>query len=244
MNYARTSLAVILLVGSLMTVCGSPADELTSAAKKLADQPNYSWKQTTEMAGGGGGGRGPGPVEGKVEKNGFAHLTMARGDTAIHAVIKGDKGAIKVGEEWLSASEAADAANNGGGGGWNPGRFFARTIKTFKTPAAQVESMASKLKEIKKTDSGYSGDMTEDGAKEILSMGGRGGGDAPSIEGAKGNATFWVKDGTLTKYSFQVQGKVTFNGNEREVDRTTTVEIKDVGTTKVEVPEAAQKKAS
>jgi len=100
------------------------------------------------------------------------------------------------------------------------------------------------VKDLKKTDSGFSGELTEDGAKEYLSMGGRGGGDAPSIEGAKGNATFWVKDGALTKFSFQVQGKVSFNGNDRDVDRTTTIEIKDVGTTKVEVPEAALKKAS
>jgi hypothetical protein len=35
---------------------------------------------------------------------------------------------------------------------------------------------------------------------------------------------------------------VDFGGNEVEVDRTTTVEIKDVGTTKVQMPEAAKKK--
>jgi hypothetical protein len=35
-----------------------------------------------------------------------------------------------------------------------------------------------------------------------------------------------------------------FNGNEIDLDRTTTVEVKDVGTTKVEVPEAAKKKLS
>lgn len=69
-------------------------------------------------------------------------------------------------------------------------------------------------------------------------------GEAPTIEGAKGNATFWVKEGSLTKFSYQVQGKVSFNGNDRDVDRTTTIEIKDVGTTKFEVPEAALKKAS
>jgi molybdopterin/thiamine biosynthesis adenylyltransferase len=39
-----------------------------------------------------------------------------------------------------------------------------------------------------------------------------------------------------------VTAKVNFNGNDRDVDRTTTVEIKDVGTTKVEVPADALKK--
>ena len=41
---------------------------------------------------------------------------------------------------------------------------------------------------------------------------------------------------------FKVTGKVDFNGNEIDVDRTTTVEVKEVGTTKVNVPEAAKKK--
>ena len=36
--------------------------------------------------------------------------------------------------------------------------------------------------------------------------------------------------------------KVDFNGNEIDVDRDTTVEIKDVGATKIEVPEVAMKK--
>jgi hypothetical protein len=48
----------------------------------------------------------------------------------------------------------------------------------------------------------------------------------------------------LTKYEFKVSGKMDFNGNEIDLDRTTTTEIKDVGTTKVEVPEGAKKKLS
>ncbi len=39
-------------------------------------------------------------------------------------------------------------------------------------------------------------------------------------------------------------GHVEFNGNGRDVNRTTTVEIKDVGKTKLEVPEAAKKTIS
>jgi len=53
---------------------------------------------------------------------------------------------------------------------------------------------------------------------------------------------FWIKDGVPAKYEFKVKGTVNFNGNEFENDRTTTVEIKEVGTTKVAVPEAAKKK--
>jgi hypothetical protein len=55
---------------------------------------------------------------------------------------------------------------------------------------------------------------------------------------------FWVKDGVLSKYEIKVKGTVSFNGNDRDIDRTTTVEIKDIGATKIQVPEGAQKKLS
>ena len=55
---------------------------------------------------------------------------------------------------------------------------------------------------------------------------------------------FWVKDGVLSKYEYNVQGKMSFNGNDINIDRTTTVDVKDVGSTKFEVPEEAKKKLS
>jgi len=68
--------------------------------------------------------------------------------------------------------------------------------------------------------------------------------DAPSVSDPKGSVKFCVKDGVLAKCEFKVSGKVTFNGNERDGDRTATVEIKEVGSTKLEVPEEAKKKQS
>ena len=67
-------------------------------------------------------------------------------------------------------------------------------------------------------------------------------GDTP--EGAKGSAKFWVKDGVLSKYQYNVQGKLTVGEDKREVEinRTTIVEIKDVGNTTVKLPEEAKKK--
>jgi hypothetical protein len=63
---------------------------------------------------------------------------------------------------------------------------------------------------------------------------------------AKGTVKFWVKDGQLTKYEFVVRGKITVGEAKREVDlsRTTTVEIKEAGSTKVSLPEDAKKKLS
>jgi hypothetical protein len=47
----------------------------------------------------------------------------------------------------------------------------------------------------------------------------------------------------LSKYEFKVTGKSTnFQGDPVDINRTTTVEIKDVGTTKITIPDDIRKK--
>src|SRR6185295_5096413 len=172
--------------------------------------------------GGGGGGRfRPGPTEGKAEKDGVTHLSMTRGDNTIEAVLKGGKGALKLQDGWQSLAEAT--ADDGGQPG--PGRFLGRMLQNYKAPAVEVAELIGKVKELKSADGVYSGDLTEDGAKSLLTFGGRGGagGNGPEISDAKGAVKIWVKDGLLSKYEYKVQGKMSFNGNDRDIDRTTTV---------------------
>ena len=74
--------------------------------------------------------------------------------------------------------------------------------------------------------------------------GGGGGGGGPDVKEPKATVTFWTDNaGQLTKFQFNVQGKMTTrDGEEREINRTTTVEFSDVGTTTIEVPEEAKAK--
>jgi hypothetical protein len=245
---------VAVMAGSLLAADSDSKDTVAGAIKKLGEQSNYSWKSSMENAGGGagggggGGGRGGfrlGPTEGKTEKGGYTMLTMSRGENNVQAVLKDGKGAVKSGESWQSLSEAGQDQGGGGGGGGR-GRFLARTLENYKTPAAEAQDLLGKVNDLKESDGVYSGDLTSEGARSLLRFGGgRGGGNGgPEISGAKGSAKFWVKDGMLTKFQTNVKGTVSFNGNDRDVDRTTTVEIKDVGATKIEVPAEALKKAS
>jgi hypothetical protein len=233
-----------LLFGTLAFMAGSlmaadSQDAVKNAAKQLAEKGNYSWRTTVKTEGGGGGGGGgrfrPGPTEGKTEKGGATSLSMTRGDNTMEAILKGDKGAIKTDSGWTSLADAADDQG--------PMRFAAMMLRNYKTPAVEAGELAGRTKELKAADEGYSGDLSEEGAKQMLTFGrgGGGGGNGPEISGAKGTARFWLKEGTLSKYEVHVEGKVSFNGNDRDVNRTTTVEIKDVGATKVTVPEEAAK---
>jgi hypothetical protein len=185
----------------------------------------------------------PGPTDGKTEKEGFTLLMTKMGETTSESVLKGEKIAIKTAEGWKSSTEVA-----GGGqqGQRNPAAFAARALRNFKSPAAQLENLAGKTKEVKSEGEGaYTAELTEEGAKELMSFGGRGGGggqNAPTVADPKGSLKVWLKDGLPTKYEVTVSGKMTFGQREIAINRTTTTEIKDVGTTKVEVAEEAKAK--
>ncbi|MBW8863630.1 MAG: hypothetical protein JF609_01665 [Verrucomicrobia bacterium] len=233
------SLAV-LTAGSLLAADSSPKDDVTAAATVLGAQKNYSWKTTVEV--GNNSPFKPGPTEGKTEKDGYTTLSLSFNDNTSEALIKGTNAAVKTADGgWQSAAEAA--ANSSGGGGFNPAMFIVRMAQNFKTPAVEAASLAAQASELKAGTNGISGDLTEAGAKSLLTFrrGGNGGG-GPAINNAKGSVTFWIAGGKLTKYQYHVSGTVSFNGNDRDVDRTTTTEIKDVNSTKIDASDEAKKK--
>lgn len=226
-----TVAAICALAGNVLAA--EAKEEIVKAAKALAEK-SYSWKTTTVVP--EGTRFAPGPQEGKADKDGTAYVASTFGDNKTEAYIKGEKFAFTNRDgEWQNA---ADLENAEGGA-----RFRGRMYRNFKAPAAQAQELAAAVKELKKEGDAFSGELTEEGAKNLMAFGGRGG-QGPEISGAKGSAKFWLKDGALSKYQYTVKGSMNFNNNDFEIDRVTTVEIKDVGTTKLEVPEAAKKKLS
>jgi hypothetical protein len=221
---------ITLLAGSLVAAESSPKDEVAAAAKKLADQSGYSWTATVTVP--EDAPFHPGPTEGKTEKDGMTLVKLSFGDNTTEFVLQGDKAAVTDPDgAWQAVSELDTSEG--------PGRFLSVIIRNFKSPATQVAELAGFAKDLKQDGEVYSGDLTEEGAKTVMRFRRSGG---PAISNAKGSVKFWIKDGAITKYQYKVTGLMSFNGNDMDVDRTTTVEIKDVGKTKVDVPEAAKKK--
>lgn len=232
----KLNLVVSLFVMATATASLLAADskeEVTAAARKLGEKQNYSWKTTTDF-----GGNFTSTTEGKANQEGWAGLTMTAGENTREAFLKAGKAVVKLPEEgWQSLSELENSSGNARGR-----QFMVRRLKNFKTPAEEAANLASKTKELKKEDDVYSGELTEAGAKELLALGRRRGADAPEPKNAKGSVKFWIKDGVLSKYELKQSGTVTIGDNERDIDGTTTTEIKEVGSTKIEVPEVAKKK--
>ncbi len=228
-------IAAAFLTWSLPAAESGVKDEVTAAAKKLGEKANYSWHTTVVVP--EDAPFKPGPTDGKTEKDGATHLTLRFGDNTTQAVLKGEKAAATTQDGgWQSLSEMDNAEG--------PARFLGMMLRNFKTPTTQAVELADSAKELKKEGDVCTGDLTEDGAKKLLTFRRRSGGEGPTVTGAKGTVKFWIKDGVLSKYEFNLKGKVSFNGNDFDNDRTTIVELKDVGATKLAVPEEAKKKLS
>ncbi|HEX4342140.1 MAG TPA: hypothetical protein VH255_02040 [Verrucomicrobiae bacterium] len=233
--------AIALMAGSLIAA-DAPADtkadpkakdEVTAAAKALMGKNNYSWTTTVVVP--AGSRFRPGPTTGQTEKDGYTHVAMSFGGNSTEMIIKGTNAAVSSPDGGWQSLADLDADQGG------PGRFMGAMARDFKAPAAQVGDLITGATAITKDGDAYSSDLAESEVKTLLSFR-IGGGASANVSDAKGTVKFWITDGVLSKYETHVTGKVSFNGNDREVDRDSTVEIKDVNSTKVTVPDDAQKK--
>lgn len=220
--------AIAAFAVSTVLAADDARSEVKAAARKVGS--NYSWTSTPKFEGGGGNFR-PGPTEGQMAE-GIIYMKTTFGERTMESAAKGEKVAFKGEDGW----ESVDDQSQG------PGQFIARRMKNFKGPATEAADLADKTKSLKSADGVVSGDLTEEGAKEFLTFGRRANPDRPGPKNAKGSVKFWIKDGALAKYEYNVQGKVAGrDGDEIDVNRTTTVEIKDVGKTKVGLSDDVKK---
>jgi hypothetical protein len=191
------------------------------------------------------------PVEGQTEKGGFTVTTASFNGNSFQTVRKGEQVAMQNREgEWMTMEEMRRQFANGGGGGNNGGRGgrggFGFGFGGQANPAEEAAMLAGKIKDAKVADGAIVGTLAAEDVAPLLTFGGRGGRGGqtpPAPKNASGSVKFWVKDGALVKYAVTVKGTVTIpGGDERDVERTTTIELKNVGSTKVDVPEEAKKK--
>jgi len=228
-----------LLFFSIATLAriGCSADALqkvTEAAKQVGSKPNYSWATMTREGDGSPGKLGP--IQGKAEKDGVTFLEFVVGGVPVEVCMKDKKGAAKALEGWQTFDEIARTSGTAAA--------VVRFLRIYKAPVAESTDLASNTKGLKEEEGVFSGELKEEVVKELLLFGvrRREGEEPPKTSDAKGDIKFWIKEGALTKYEIKVQGKVAIGDRENEINRTTTVQIKDAGTTKIDVPPEALEK--
>ena len=263
-NTSSAVIGLLMISGVTITSAATAARadakaEVTAAAQKLADAENYSWTSSSEAAGGGGGGGGGGAnttAEGKAQKDGLVQLDLKLRNGSVQAFLQGDRGAIGTNDgtgatQWQSIAEAAASQGGGGGGGGgqgarrggNPSRMIANLVKNYHAPAQQALDLAKQSTDLQKADDGsYKGTLSPDNAKALIQRRARGG--DVDIKDAKATVTFHLDDaGELTGYQFNVQATIPRDGGDDiHIDRTTKVQIKDVGKTTIDVPAEAKAK--
>jgi len=224
-------------------------DDLAAAVKKLGDAPNYTFTSTTENQGGFGGG--PQVTKGQAEKGGYATISVplfAFGGDApppLEVVMKGDKTVAKMPNGWKTPAELA-AAQPPADGGFNfgPEQQAMFALGNVALPTTTAKDATAKLDNIKKENDVISADLPADVAKGLLAFrGGPAGAPAPEVASPKGDIKLTLKDGAITKLVLHLTGSMDFGGGQPfDINRTTTIELKDVGTTKVTAPDEAKKK--
>jgi len=203
---------------------------VSNAIQKLAAAPNYSWRQTFELPGGNRGFYGT-PLDGKAQSDGLIWTSQVN----LEKFAKGQKRAVKEqGGKWQTPEEIVPAQ-------------IARTAPygPVTPPVWQLTNILDKVQNLKESDGYYVGDLQPADAKGMVIYGGvRGGGVPGNRSGSPVSAaavSLWVEEGALSKYRTKVTLSFINNGAPTESTQITTVEIKDVGTTKMDVPDEVKK---
>ncbi len=225
-----------MVANGLCAAESSFKERVTKAATSVGNQMNYSWATTMLEADGSPGKLGT--IQGKAEKGGVTWLSFAVGGLPVEVCMKGGKGTAKALEGWQTFEEVAQAGGTA--------QAVVRFLRNYKTPVAESAALAEKAMALSEVDGAISGELPADTVKELLLLGTRQreGQQRPKADNVSGSVRFWIKDGALARFEIKVAGKVTTGERETNIDRTTTVEIKDVGKTKMDVPEEAKSKLS
>jgi len=224
----------ILALGAFFCMTGTvlaadPVDEVNDAAKKLADTGNYSWRSVTNDA----SNSLTVVVDGQTQEDGSTLIKLTGGGSYAQIALRGRNSVLNVGGGWQTADEAADQPQ------------AARFMSSVMSPALVASQIASRLDDLKPQGNVFTAQLSGGEVSNLLrplysldAIRTRGMNNA----GAKASIKFWIKDGLLEKFQVHITGTSSRGGADTAVDRTVTVDFRDVGKTKVSLPEQAKKK--
>ena len=215
----------------LATLVALQNEELAEAAKKSAALESYSFKAETKA---GKGKNQPGAAEGHVQKD----QPMAFKIGSSEGFKKAASIVYKEGEEWkrLEKPQKGEKKQQPAAAGISAVKLPHEELEAFEKNFEKVEKAAEKDNNCTL----WTGTLTATAAHTLVSTGAKNEGKSNSTY--TGTAKVWVNDqGVIVKYQIVSHMKGETKKGPVEMDITKTVEISEVGTTKVEVPEGAKK---
>ncbi|HAM70269.1 MAG TPA: hypothetical protein DCM86_01325 [Verrucomicrobiales bacterium] len=231
--------AMTLLCGASRAADATPIEEIHAAVKKLALATNYSWSIHTENVNTNSTRKAPSPVDGKTSSEGITALVFHRPDTTLEVYLRQTNGVVKLKDQWKTLKDAAEINEPAGR---NPARYLAKMATAYRTPAEDARVLMASMVKVEKVVDAIEGDLTSTATHDLIANGSRRGDNLPpGLTDPHASVKFWIKEGSVERFQYHISGSMTFGATEVKLDRLTTVEIKDVGTTKLEVPDEVKR---
>lgn len=207
------------------------SDEFAEIAKKSAAMESYTFKTETKA---GKGKNQPGAAEARVQKD----QPMAFKIGTSEGFKKAGAIVYKDGEEWkrLEKPQKGEKKQQPAAAGISGVKLPHEELEAFEKNFEKLEKAAEKDNNL----TVWSGPLTATAAHTLVSTGAKNEGKSNSTY--TGTAKVWVNDqGLIVKYQINAHMKGETKKGPVEADIVKTVELTDIGNTKVEVPEGAKK---
>lgn len=247
----------------------APVDDVTGVLQKFLDQPSYTWSTTSSRgmpeATAGSGGQ---DMVGQHEMGGLTKIFANGGREDRWAAIT-DETDFWSGR-WIFQNETGwhrlsdmqfrpgteSARVRGGGSIPDMGRRSAAGIMTILLgsnsisgdrkwglwrPDLEVAVIVDSLAKVEAMGNGlYEAELTEEGATKLLGRPAAPGVVQIRVENAQAKIKLWVRQRSLVRYELAVEGVQVATGGRRRVSYTLVRDLKDFGTTKIELPKEAK----
>lgn len=121
--------------------------------------------------------------------------------------------------------------------------FLARRLQEMKAPAEFAGDLAGKITGVTGSGDTFTGALSTEAARDLLTFGSRPKGQGhgfPELSNPGGTVSFTVKEGMLARLELRLTATMCLNGSDVSIDRTTQFDIANIGTAKLEIPEAAK----
>lgn len=211
-----------LFLGQVAAEAADEAAPITAAVKKLQHAKNYAWRTVYDMPGAPKKLQLP-PVSGKTDARLGTILTGSADGQPMITARKGAATAIKLDGIWKKTAKALKAPNT-------------------NAPADELAALLPSLTNLSKAkDSSFKGTLKPEAALAIMRKISQHRKKKPKTSKANGSFKLWLSDGLPTKYELTISAKMSGGFVKFDSKLIQTVEIKDVDSTIVEMPEAVKK---
>jgi len=239
-NALLCALAAACTAISSAAAAEDPREELIAAIKKLGDAPNFTYTVTGSSSSNRRTRNTHRTSEFQIEKPDLAYMALRYSNFTNVVVIKGTAGVIKTEDGWKTLADAESRVLSPGDAR-RQSRVAARGFLDDRGKVIQlavtaaIEKQARALKNLKFVDDAFIGELPPE------EFGGRTFGPGTGVvmpTKAQGTVKYWLKQGVLWKTETDTE---TEYGEDDHVSSLTNIEYKNVGTTKIKIPDEAQK---